>query len=243
MRPGNEEEVATSPSLPQAKPKMRMRIKVRDRLYWKQVWCQLMNFRNFQLFFKLFLIQKKIKNCQTCQQSKQAEMLNNRKQAVDELLQTEKNYIISLAKVKMFFMIPLQELYLKKQYKDFTEEDFDNLFGNLTDVVLIGTKFHKELLHEVERAKNSAQALIGKVVAEKAEEFLSYAKYMGSFDTALEVLGRIQKKKEIAAVLKDAVVKSAGGLDLGSYLIMPVQRLPRYEVNYTHIYIYIYIYR
>ena len=73
-------------------------------------------------------------------------------------------------------------------------------------------------------------------------DFLTYATYLANFDHSLEVLGRIQKKEKVASLLKEAVVKSKMKLDLGSYLIMPVQRLPRYELLLREVLIFVFFF-
>ena len=110
---------------------------------------------------------------------------------------------------------------------------------------------------EITAHESAADACVGKVMCPRIPDFLVYAKYLANFDHSLEVLGQITKKvyifyfiffmffwlcfsplseifvnfffqEKAAALLKEAVIKSREKLDLGSYLIMPVQRLPRF---------------
>uniref|UniRef100_A0A7S4NZ73 DH domain-containing protein n=1 Tax=Paramoeba aestuarina TaxID=180227 RepID=A0A7S4NZ73_9EUKA len=153
----------------------------------------------------------------------------NREKIVNELLETERSYCVSLGTVKMFFM-PALESYLNQKHTHFTREHFKTLFGNLNEITALATSLQKELRTEITAHSNSADACVGRIMRPRIADFLVYAKYLANFDHSLEVLGQITKKEKVAVLLKDAVAKSHVKLDLGSYLIMPVQRLPRYEM-------------
>lgn len=61
-----------------------------------------------------------------------------------------------------------------------------------------------------------------------------YTAYVQNFNTSMAVIERVQKKKEVAAYFQKCKEHPEGkSLDLASFLIMPVQRIPRYNLLLT----------
>jgi FYVE, RhoGEF and PH domain containing 5/6 len=124
-------------------------------------------------------------------------------------------------------MKPLYD-YSTQSRSGMTTKDCDNLFGNWNEILTIGTSLQSNLRSAI--SKSAADALIGEIMHSKAPNFICYAKYLANFDSALEILGKVQKKEKIGSLLREGIQKSGQRLDLSAYLIMPVQRLPRYEL-------------
>ena len=65
-------------------------------------------------------------------------------QVVKELLETEKNYVVSLGTIKMFFM-PALEIYLNQKHTQFTRQHYQTLFGNLNEISNLASSLQKVL--------------------------------------------------------------------------------------------------
>jgi hypothetical protein len=57
-----------------------------------------------------------------------------------------------------------------------------------------------------------------------------YADYVNKFDAAMEVYKECIQNKAVADFLRDCMTRANTRLDLPSFLIMPVQRMPRYQL-------------
>jgi RhoGEF domain len=99
------------------------------------------------------------------------------------------------------------------------------------DLFAVNYKFFQALLVRLAQYKNDyAACKIGDVFIDHADTFLVYTNYVNRFDSALEVLQRNQANPKFSKFLKQIMQEGNIPLDLGAYLINPVQRLPRYEL-------------
>jgi len=57
-----------------------------------------------------------------------------------------------------------------------------------------------------------------------------YADYVNKFDSAMEVYKDRIQSKTVSDFLRDCMTRANTRLDLPSFLIMPVQRMPRYQL-------------
>jgi len=64
-----------------------------------------------------------------------------------------------------------------------------------------------------------------------------YTAYVNNYNLALKTLTELSQNAKIAKLLQDArQVPECGNLELGSFLIMPIQRIPRYVMLLTDLY-------
>eukprot|EP00008_Paramoeba_atlantica_P005154 CAMPEP_0201485580 /NCGR_PEP_ID=MMETSP0151_2-20130828/9670_1 /ASSEMBLY_ACC=CAM_ASM_000257 /TAXON_ID=200890 /ORGANISM="Paramoeba atlantica, Strain 621/1 / CCAP 1560/9" /LENGTH=721 /DNA_ID=CAMNT_0047869777 /DNA_START=92 /DNA_END=2257 /DNA_ORIENTATION=+ len=147
---------------------------------------------------------------------------------VQEIVETERNYVGNLGLVKSVYMIQM------KYQKWLKEEEFEALFVNLDEIVGVNSRLLMLLQERIaQTGEDLSKAHVGKLFVDMAGAFLKYGKYINNFDAALKVLEQLQSRKPAAAFFQQMIEQGAGSqqlLDLGAYLIMPVQRLPRYEL-------------
>ncbi|KAM9774088.1 dynamin-binding protein isoform X1 [Syngnathus typhle] len=151
-------------------------------------------------------------------------MLEKRSKVIEELLQTEKDYIKDLQMCVMEIVEPLQ----KKQVKNV---DFDGLFGNINSVIDLSQRLF-ETLEETDS--------IGKVFVDfKAELEAVYNVYCQNHDEAISLLESYEKDENIQRHVLEclerlrAIYRDWGKtnyINLGSFLIKPVQRVMRYPL-------------
>ncbi|XP_030019069.1 dynamin-binding protein isoform X2 [Sphaeramia orbicularis] len=145
-------------------------------------------------------------------------MLEKRSKVIEELLQTEKDYIKDLQMCVEEIIEPLQQ----KQVKNV---DFDGLFGNITTVIDLSQRLC-DTLHDTDS--------IGKVFLDyKAELEEVYKIYCQNHDDAISLLESYEKDETIQRHVLECLERLRGKtnyINLGSFLIKPVQRVMRYPL-------------
>ncbi|XP_028285720.1 dynamin-binding protein isoform X2 [Parambassis ranga] len=145
-------------------------------------------------------------------------MLEKRLKVIEELQQTEKDYIKDLQMCVAEIIEPLQ----RKQVKNV---DFDGLFGNISSVIDLSQRLF-DALQETDS--------IGKVFLDfKAELEEVYKLYCQNHDDAISLLETYEKDENIQRHVLECLEKLRGKtnyINLGSFLIKPVQRVMRYPL-------------
>ncbi|XP_029383477.1 dynamin-binding protein isoform X3 [Echeneis naucrates] len=151
-------------------------------------------------------------------------MLEKRSKVIEELLQTEKDYIKDLQMCVKEIIEPLQ----KKQVKNV---DFDGLFGNISSVIDLSQR----LLNTLQETDST-----GKVFVDfKPELEEVYKIYCQNHDDAISLLESYEKDENIQRHVLEclerlrAIYREWGKtnyINLGSFLIKPVQRVMRYPL-------------
>ncbi|KAM9282339.1 dynamin-binding protein [Cariama cristata] len=157
-------------------------------------------------------------------ESPEQRMLEKRSKVIEELLQTERDYIRDLEMCVERIMVPLQQAQMQNI-------DFEGLFGNIHMVI----GFSKQLLSTLE-----ASDAVGPVfLAQRAELESVYRVYCQNHDEAIALLETYEKDEKMQKLLLDLLdslrsLYSEWGctnyINLGSFLIKPVQRVMRYPL-------------
>ncbi|XP_063078000.1 dynamin-binding protein isoform X3 [Engraulis encrasicolus] len=151
-------------------------------------------------------------------------MLEKRSKVIEELLQTEKDYIRDLQMCREEIITPLKQ-------KQVQNVDYDGLFGNIDSVITLSRQLYKAL---------SDSDSIGKVFVEfKGELEEVYKIYCQNHDDAISLLETYEKDENIQKHVLECLEKlraiyrewgKTNYINLGSFLIKPVQRVMRYPL-------------
>uniref|UniRef100_A0A8C8ILY7 Dynamin-binding protein n=1 Tax=Oncorhynchus tshawytscha TaxID=74940 RepID=A0A8C8ILY7_ONCTS len=145
-------------------------------------------------------------------------MLEKRSKVIEELLQTEKDYIKDLQMCVKEIIQPLQ----RKQVQNI---DYDGLFGNINSVIDLSRRLFKTL---------QDTDSIGKVFLDfKVELEEVYKIYCQNHDDAISLLEMYEKDESIQRHVLECLERLRGKtnyINLGSFLIKPVQRVMRYPL-------------
>ncbi|XP_070975194.1 dynamin-binding protein isoform X2 [Oncorhynchus clarkii lewisi] len=151
-------------------------------------------------------------------------MLEKRPKVIEELLQTEKDYIKDLQMCVKEIIQPLQ----RKQVQNI---DYDGLFGNINSVIDLSRRLFKTL---------QDTDSIGKVFLDfKVELEEVYKIYCQNHDDAISLLEMYEKDESIQRHVLECLEKlravyrdwgKTNYINLGSFLIKPVQRVMRYPL-------------
>ncbi|XP_023564748.1 dynamin-binding protein isoform X2 [Octodon degus] len=151
-------------------------------------------------------------------------MLEKRTKVVEELLQTERDYIRDLEMCIERIMVPLQQAQVPNI-------DFEGLFGNMQMVI----KVSKQLLAALEISD-----AVGPVFLDHRDDLEgTYKVYCQNHDEAISLLEMYEKDEKIQKHLQDSLADlrslynewgCTNYINLGSFLIKPVQRVMRYPL-------------
>ncbi|XP_066520490.1 dynamin-binding protein isoform X2 [Hoplias malabaricus] len=150
-------------------------------------------------------------------------MLEKRSKVIEELLQTEADYLKDLRMCRKEIIKPLKDKHVQNI-------DFDGLFGNIESVIDLSDRLN-ETLQETD--------YIGKVfLGFKSELEEVYKVYCQNHDDAISLLEAYEKDENIQKHVLECLENLRGKtnyINLGSFLIKPVQRVMRYPLLLTEL--------
>ncbi|KAJ3412973.1 cytochrome c oxidase subunit 1 [Chytridiales sp. JEL 0842] len=148
----------------------------------------------------------------------------NRMAAVWELMVTERDYCRDLKIIIDLFMKPMIDS------KHGTGKNINDLFANVDELLTI----NKELLRQLEDkyAQNPIVEGIGTIFIDMYESFSSYNQYCSNHSVSLNKLQSMTQSNRSFRTFLEDIYKSpvTRNLDLGSFLIKPVQRICKYPL-------------
>ncbi|KAL1524027.1 hypothetical protein AB1Y20_018941 [Prymnesium parvum] len=149
---------------------------------------------------------------------------------LEEVLQSERAYVSSLETLEKVYLVPLRTVADQPKGAIFSHTDLDAVFLNMKILITVNKKFLDDLEKEYENWPN---VHFGNIMKNAAKSFRGpYTRYVNNYDQAEKHLENLKKNdKEKHRYLE--VCKThpdANGLDVRSFLIMPVQRVPRYRM-------------
>ncbi|KAM4033739.1 dynamin-binding protein isoform 2-T3 [Anomaloglossus baeobatrachus] len=157
-------------------------------------------------------------------ENSETRMLEKRAKVIEELLQTERDYLRDLETLVEHIMFPLQATQM-------TNVDFDVLFGNIHSVIGVTKMF----LGALENCDS-----VGLIFLEHSMELESvYKEYCQNHEETIALLEAYEKNDKFQRNLQECMetVKSlyqelgrTNYINLGSFLIKPVQRIMRYPL-------------
>jgi len=146
-----------------------------------------------------------------------------------ELLQTERHYLRSILFVCQAYKIPL-ETAAKNGPVIISEKSIKKIFSNIENI----KEVNKEILKRLEQGAREWPYWngVGKIFVELAPYLKLYLVYILNFDVALHTLIEKQKMHKQFREFLEKTSKDplSCGLNLQGHLIMPIQRIPRYEL-------------
>eukprot|EP01119_Soliformovum_irregulare_P021577 TRINITY_DN7213_c0_g1_i1.p1 TRINITY_DN7213_c0_g1~~TRINITY_DN7213_c0_g1_i1.p1 ORF type:complete len:1482 (+),score=340.98 TRINITY_DN7213_c0_g1_i1:64-4509(+) len=152
-----------------------------------------------------------------------------RRQVALEILSSEKSYLAVLDILKEVFMDPLRKSLSGRVI--LTQDQIGIIFSNLPFLRSINGDLYQKL--ETRISKWSPSQLLGDIFVEMADSLqYSYSQYINNYDQALKMLSYCQQNEKMFQVFLESSRNhpTYGYIDIGAFLISPVQRLPRYEL-------------
>jgi len=145
-----------------------------------------------------------------------------------ELLTTEQTYVKNLQVLVQVFKDPIAHRILDGTL-GLSEANFHVIFSNVEEILAVNVRFLSSL---IERLKDwSDEQQIGDVVMQVTNELRLYIVYSLAFQEATKIVADFEKKeKNILFLEKQGESPLCQGLEFSAFLIMPIQRIPRYNM-------------
>lgn len=167
---------------------------------------------------------------------KRAKRAAKRLRILEEIMLTERTYVQALRTLKKVYLLPLRTVadLPAGRGQIFTHSDLDAIFVNIDLIITVNEGFLRELETELAARDGQWPAVeFGEIMKRAAKQFKGcYTRYVNNFDTAQEHLAKLKEtdkeKNRYLEVCKTH--PDANGLDVRSFLIQPVQRVPRYRM-------------
>eukprot|EP01133_Synstelium_polycarpum_P005891 gene5891-6815_t len=142
----------------------------------------------------------------------ETENLKRRYRSVNEVYTTE------------FYFIPMEvEANVTKLFKS---ADIQRIFSNLRSLVTVSTDF----LHDLEIRLHQFPIKVGDIFLKYAPIFKIYTEYVNNFETVTPKVTQLKETPMGLSFFNEQKQKSKVNADINTLLIMPVQRIPRYEL-------------
>ncbi|XP_062909558.1 rho guanine nucleotide exchange factor 37 isoform X4 [Mobula hypostoma] len=153
-------------------------------------------------------------------------MEQKQRKAIEELVTSEKRYLTLL----QLCATDIRDHLQSKQVPDL---DLEGLFGNIDDVIPVSSNLLKHL-EETATGKSDQLLLISNVFLTFKQELEdAYKVYCVNYDNILQLESMYKKNehiwKEVLETLT-AVRSDTGAMELTFYLVMPVQRILKYQL-------------
>eukprot|EP01112_Ceratiomyxa_fruticulosa_P017158 TRINITY_DN528_c0_g1_i9.p1 TRINITY_DN528_c0_g1~~TRINITY_DN528_c0_g1_i9.p1 ORF type:complete len:362 (+),score=66.23 TRINITY_DN528_c0_g1_i9:222-1307(+) len=148
----------------------------------------------------------------------------SRLRVVHEIVSVERSYTKSLSLVIDKFMTPLREKAL------LPEASIKTVFCNIPEIY----KIHQTLLQTFEERLDAWSYQQSFADLFKPDLLLQmrdlYSKYINNYDSAMECIKTFKGQENLAKFIRGVEDYECNGTDLVSFLVMPVQRFPRYTL-------------
>jgi len=167
--------------------------------------------------------------------SEAEKQLRKRRFIVNEILSTERVYVSSLNSAVSVYMQPMKQLAAQvdagvKGAPSWgpTGRDIKAIFSEV-EIIL---QFNKTMLVDMTKCMSTwdnETSMLGAIFLEMTYFLRVYQTFINNYDNSLETLRRLRTNPQFDAFMtKTASSFGSQSIDLSSFLIMPVQRIPRY---------------
>ena len=144
---------------------------------------------------------------------------------VQEIYETEKNYVEGLTHMVNAYMQPLSERCRSRREEIITQQQIKLIFSNVEIILNYASTLLESLQSRMESW--SETTCIGDIFLNITPFFASYIDYVNNYPAALETLNKLHSNERFQAFLEQAE-KERPDLYLASVLVFPIQRIPRY---------------
>lgn len=144
---------------------------------------------------------------------------------IREIISTEASYVNNLLLVKNHYI----DLFQKKPE---LRKKFPQDYVATVELILGIVGMHQQFLAELKKINldDFDHIKVSELFLLYGHFFKSYAAYVSQYERMITQHAKLQASDKEVSMLFSDVEKHLQGLTLGSYLIMPVQRMPRYKL-------------
>ncbi|KAJ3088951.1 hypothetical protein HK102_007559 [Quaeritorhiza haematococci] len=166
-------------------------------------------------------------------EERRKDMLRIRECVIDEIVRTERTYVAQLEALLEIYVAPLEES------KILAPHEMCILFSNIGSISMFHGEHFLPALQDAATSPNDNSESIGAVFIAHSPYFKLYSTYYNDFDGAVAFLTNLgmyirssSRRRKFKTFMKEARsnVKHAQQSSFDGFLVLPVQRLPRYKL-------------
>ncbi|ORX79645.1 hypothetical protein K493DRAFT_412241 [Basidiobolus meristosporus CBS 931.73] len=153
-------------------------------------------------------------------------------QIAQEIINSERSYVNGLLMIQKVFLCPLLES-LATDNEILPRNSITRIFSNILDIVNLNNELLRQLEEELKDLdEETAPRKIAKIFLDIAPFLKMYSMYARNFNIAISTVStHSNQNSAFAKFIKTANERpECGALRFESHLILPVQRIPRYEM-------------
>ncbi|KAJ3162472.1 hypothetical protein HDU86_004954 [Geranomyces michiganensis] len=155
-----------------------------------------------------------------------------RAKIANEILESERRYVDSLLQLRKTFFEPLMAVVATPS-EIIPKKAIQHIFSELPGLINVNTELRKQLENRLEAQPwSSSDGFMGDIFLNLAPYLKMYSSYVKNFNNALSLVTENMARVPAFAqfITKQNADPELKGLPLQSFLIMPVQRIPRYKM-------------
>ncbi|KNE59954.1 hypothetical protein AMAG_05400 [Allomyces macrogynus ATCC 38327] len=147
--------------------------------------------------------------------------LKKRARIVAEIIATEETYVQELTFLVTHYYRPIMQQHL------LSSDEYRLLFANVDSILAFHKDYFLKALHEPDGSDR-----IGRIFVKHAAYLKMYSMFISNADKGISELSRwLSKRKKLRAFLAETAKKPGHHqINLQSYLLLPIQRIPRYRL-------------
>lgn len=161
-------------------------------------------------------------------QKVEVKCVEKRDNNANEFLTTEQSYLKSLIVLNEVYRRPMINAS-KKEEIPLSLDEVDAIFSKyFTQILKVNLTLLKGL---VERLENwSPTQLLGDLLLDLMPFLKMYTNYTGGWEKAISILDEYESKESFNNFIQQCIAQYPNAQPIRSYLIMPIQRIPRYRL-------------
>lgn len=149
--------------------------------------------------------------------------IGRRNKIVQEILASEASYLGGLKTLSKVFLQPLEASSVAEDYGE-----LKNLFGGIKVIIGYNSILLNDLQQRVPTWNNHSK--LGDAFLRMVQFLKAYTQYVNTYKQCIDAFEKLKLTKQYTEWESKLDKTECGGLQLGDYLIMPIQRLPRYNM-------------
>jgi len=160
---------------------------------------------------------------------KRVKDVNYRENVAKEIYETEIRYVEQLENVIRLFLDPL-ELDAQKTQRLMLENEVRTIFSSIKIIYNCNMLLKGDIKDRIDNWAPNIK--VGDIFMNMSDHLKIYTQYITNYDLAIQTLMACRKKnKRLGQWIEETEANpNLSGLKLGSLLILPVQRIPRYSL-------------
>eukprot|EP01125_Pyxidicula_operculata_P004908 TRINITY_DN1817_c0_g1_i2.p1 TRINITY_DN1817_c0_g1~~TRINITY_DN1817_c0_g1_i2.p1 ORF type:complete len:764 (+),score=191.86 TRINITY_DN1817_c0_g1_i2:34-2325(+) len=161
--------------------------------------------------------------------SKSNRMKRVRLRIIQEILDTERTYIKNLEVLMNVFYEPLKKS-VESSSPLLNVTQLNTIFGDIKLIIPLNQQLFEELQECVSKGPDNATK-IGEIFVKMSPALKLYTQYVNNYENAIQTLNTLRKSTKFQSFLKkQSNLPETNKLQIDSFQIMPIQRIPRYEL-------------